>query len=190
MCVCVCVWLCMSVLRFLVTSHEVVRRRYTSPVVTVSLVAKSYPIFWYIRPLCDENWRFLVEGHDRQHPGESSMSWGIVNVLGSRQAPWIFTVSLKWAQVDPVSCPDLTALNNQMGPQDIRKGCNQIRNWANQNLFNISYFEPCLVFLSGKKIMLKKFVRKYTKMSVFSCILFWDINFENPLNRFKAAMFF
>ena len=101
-------------------------------------------------------------------------------------------MSLKWAQVDPVSCPDLTALNNQMGPQDIRNGCNQIRNWANQNLFNISYFEPCLVFLSGKKIMLKIFVRasKCTKMSVFSCILFWDTNFENPLNRFNAAMFF
>ena len=101
-------------------------------------------------------------------------------------------LELQWAQVHPVSCPDLTALNNEMGPQDIRNGYNQIRNWANQNLFNISYFEPCLVFLSGKKIMLKNFVRnsKYTKMSVFSCILFWDINFENPLNRFKAAMFF
>ena len=27
------------------------RRRYTSPVVTVSMLAKFYPIFWYVRPL-------------------------------------------------------------------------------------------------------------------------------------------
>ena len=38
--------------------------------------------------------------------------------------------------------------------------------------------------------MLKNFVRssKYIKMSVFSCILIWDINFENLLTRLKAAI--
>ena len=30
---------------------DVARRRYASPVVTVSLLAKFYPIFWYVRPL-------------------------------------------------------------------------------------------------------------------------------------------
>ena len=53
-----CVFVCMSVLRFLATSYEVVRRRYTSPVDTVSLLAKFCPIFWYVRPLYDKNWRF------------------------------------------------------------------------------------------------------------------------------------
>ena len=43
---------------FLATSHEVVRRFYTSSDVTVSLLAKFDPIFWYKRPLYDKNWRF------------------------------------------------------------------------------------------------------------------------------------
>ena len=30
---------------------DVARRCYASPVVTVSLLAKFYPIFWYVRPL-------------------------------------------------------------------------------------------------------------------------------------------
>ena len=34
---------------------DVARRRYASPVVTVSLLAKFYPIFWYVRPMYDEN---------------------------------------------------------------------------------------------------------------------------------------
>ena len=44
------------------TSREVVRYSYTSTVVTIRLQAKFYPIFWYVRPLYDENWRFQVEG--------------------------------------------------------------------------------------------------------------------------------
>ena len=40
--------------------------------------------------------------------------------------------------------------------------------------------------------MLKKFVRsaKYIKMSAFSCILIWDINFENLIISLKAAIVF
>ena len=40
--------------------------------------------------------------------------------------------------------------------------------------------------------MLKIFVRsaKYIKISVFSSILIWDINFENLIISLKAAIFF
>ena len=66
----------------------------------------------------------------------------------------------------------------------------KLKSFTEQFFHNELYFE--VNFLIAKKIYWKNFVRdsKYTKMSVFSCILFWDINFENPLNRFKAAMFF
>ena len=55
--VCISLGVCVSVLRFLATLHEVVRRRYTSPVDTVSLLATFYPIFWYVRPPYDQNWQ-------------------------------------------------------------------------------------------------------------------------------------
>ena len=55
--VCISLGVCVSVLRFLATSHEVVRRRYTSPPDNVSLLAKFYPIFWYARPPYGQNWR-------------------------------------------------------------------------------------------------------------------------------------
>ena len=61
MCVymCVCVYVCMYVCSpFFATSHELVRRRYTTPFDTVSLLAKFYPIFWYVRSPYNENWRF------------------------------------------------------------------------------------------------------------------------------------
>ena len=53
--------------------------------------------------------------------------------------------------------------------------------WA---VFRVNFFER-------KKNLVKNFVResKYTKISVFSCILSWNINFENPFIRFKTAMF-
>ena len=51
---CNCDWVRTRV--FLATTHEVVQRSYTRPVVTIKLLAKFYPIFWYVRPLYDKYW--------------------------------------------------------------------------------------------------------------------------------------
>ena len=63
-------------------------------------------------------------------------------------------------------------------------------------ILQLALFSHCVSFwgefFERKKIMLKIFVRsaKYIKISVFLCILIWDINFENLIISLKAAIVF
>ena len=78
------------------------------------------------------------------------------------------TVSLKWAQVDPGTCPDRASHSFHMWPTDYGTINNKIQDWANKNLFYVFTFKKCWWFLGDNyrpfSLLCQHECQKYTQI--------------------------